>query len=268
MRSLDEDRAPGGWCRRTPGQRENPLNQQEWPKDTLVARLSPRARRELLELGALSTFGARQTVLRQGASSHHVLVILAGHVKVRVDTEFGGPVLLALRGRGDLLGEMSVFESLPRSANVVTCSTVQARVIRDARFHEFLDRYPEAWAVVARGLSERLRWANRRRADFVACPAPVRVSRVLADIAQRYGERTDAGWDLDVSLTQLEIASLAGVALATLEKALQVMQGHGLVRRRYRRIVVEDLGGLCRFGELDRENPYQYGVGGPDVAQS
>jgi CRP/FNR family transcriptional regulator, cyclic AMP receptor protein len=114
---------------------------------------------------------------------------------------------------------------------------------------EFLDHTPDAWPGVASSLSAHLRWANTRRAEFVTCPAPMRVGRVLAEIVQQYGEHTPSGWDLDVSLTQADIASLAGVALATFEKALRVMQHMGLLRRRYRRIVVVDLIGLRRFSE-------------------
>jgi len=210
------------------------------------------------------TYGPRQTVIRQGEHSHYVLLMLSGHLKVVVETEFGGPVVMSLCGRGELLGETSVLDGLPRFANVVTCTEVRARLIKNVQLREFLDRNPDAWAALAGALSARLRWANDRRAEFVTCPAPMRVGRVLAEIAQRHGERTPAGWDLDVALTQAEIASLAGVALATFEKALQAMQRSGLVRRRYRRIVVADLAGLRSFGETEPEDPYRYGM---DAAQ-
>ncbi|HEY3482846.1 MAG TPA: Crp/Fnr family transcriptional regulator [Streptomyces sp.] len=244
------------------------LNQKSWPKGSLLGRMSARTRAGLLELGTAVTYGARQKVIRQGEESHHVLVVVDGIMKVFVDTEFGSPVLLGLRGRGDLLGEMSVLEGRRRSANVMTCTAAQVKLIGSAQLLNFLDRNPEAWAAMAATLSARLHWANSRRTEFVACPAPVRVGRVLAEIAGRHGVRTPEGWDLDVSLTQAEIASLAGVALATFEKALQLLHRSGLVRRRYRRIVVDDLDRLARFGADDRRNPYQYGVGGEDVAQS
>jgi CRP/FNR family transcriptional regulator, cyclic AMP receptor protein len=203
----------------------------------------------LLGLGTSVTFGARQNVLRQGEESHHVLLTLSGILKLVTDTEFGRPVVVALRGRGDLVGEMSALEGVPTSANVITCTPVHARLISNALLHEFLDRTPDAWSGMASALSAHLQVANARRAEFVACPAPIRVGRVLAEIVQRYGERTPSGWDLDVSLTQADIASLAGVALATFEKALRMLQHLGLLRRCYRRIVVVDLIGLCRFGE-------------------
>jgi CRP/FNR family transcriptional regulator, cyclic AMP receptor protein len=231
------------------------LNQATWPQDSLLERLHLRTRQALLGLGTVTTYGAREFVLRQGEESHHVLLVLSGLLKVVADTEFGRPVLLALRGRGDLVGEMSALRGTPRATNVITCRPVRARLVKNSMLREFLDRNPDAWAAVASSLSAHLHEANNRRAEFLACPAPVRVGRVLAEIARRYGERTSAGWDLDVSLTQADLASLAGVALATFEKAVRSMQHHGLLRRRYRRIVVVDLAGLCRFGEFGDLKP-------------
>jgi CRP-like cAMP-binding protein len=217
--------------------------------------LYPRTREALLGLGTVINYGARQTVIRQGEEGHHVLLALSGLLKVVTDTEFGRPVLLVLCGRGELLGEMSALEGQPRAANVITCTPVRARLIRNTVLREFLDRNPDAWSGVAGSLSAHLHWANTRRAEFVACPAPVRVGRVLAELVQQYGERTPSGWELDISLTQADIASLAGVALATFEKALQLMQHMGLLRRQYRRIVVDDLPGLCQFGEASWQKP-------------
>lgn len=234
----------------------------------MLGLLSARTRNALLTLGTSVTYGPRQIVIRQGEPSHHVVIPLTGALKVVVDTEFGRPVLLALRGPGDILGEMSVFEGRLRSANVQTCTPVQAQLVGKARFNEFLDRHPDVWRAVASSLSTRLHWANSRRAEILSCPAPMRVGRVLADIVQRHGRRTDDGWVLDLALTQAEIASLSGVALSTFEKTTQRLHRLGVLRSEYRRIVVGDLRGLLRFSRVAGQNPYLYGVGGADVAQS
>jgi CRP/FNR family transcriptional regulator, cyclic AMP receptor protein len=231
------------------------LNHDEWPENSLLGRLCPRTREALLELGTGTTYASRETVIRQGDEGRSVVVVLSGLVKVVADTEFGRPVLLALCGRGDLVGEMAALEGVPRSANVHTCTPVRARLINHSRLREFLDRNPDAWFGLASSLSERLHWANARRVEFVASPAPVRVARVLVELAQQFGERTPFGWDLDISLTQADIASLAGVALATFEKAVQEMERLGLLRRRYRRIVLSDLAALRRFGESGSRKP-------------
>ncbi|MDX3195562.1 Crp/Fnr family transcriptional regulator [Streptomyces sp. MN03-5084-2B] len=234
----------------------------------MLALLGARTRDALLSLGTPVTYRPRQIVIRQGEPSHHVMIPQTGALKVVVDTEFGRPVLLALRGPGDILGEMSVFEGRRRSANVQTCTSVQARLVGQGRFTEFLDRHPDVWRALASSLSTRLHWANSRRAEILSCPAPMRVGRVLAEIVQRHGHRAGDGWILDLSLTQAELASLSGVALSTFEKTTQRLHRRGVLRSEYRRIVVDDLAALLRFSRLAEQNPYPYGVVDADVAQS
>jgi len=152
-----------------------------------------------------------------------------------------------------------MLEGIPRTATVVACRPAEVKVIRNTELREFLDRNPDAWSAVASSLSSRLHTADSRRVEFVACAAPVRVARVLATIVERYGKCTVDGWDLDISLTQGEIASLAGVALTTFEKLLNALQRRGLIRRCYRRIVVEDLTALRRFSEKGSAEPHEEG---------
>lgn len=224
--------------------------------DSLLGRLRDRDRSALLQLGIPISYGKRQPVIRQGEPSKHVVLLLSGFVKVVADSEYGREVLLAVRGAGDVLGQMAALERRPRSANVIACGPVIARLVSASRFVDFLDRNPDAATTLARTMSEQLHWANHRRVEFVTCPAPVRLGRVLLSLAQRHGIRTANGWDLRVPLSQSEIASLAGVALGTAEKALHTLQVQGVVRRHYRRIVVVDGDRLRQFSGLSRENPY------------
>ncbi|WP_051728709.1 Crp/Fnr family transcriptional regulator [Amycolatopsis nivea] len=241
------------------------LNDQSWPADSLLGRMSTRTREGILELGTTVTYRARQQIFRQGEESHRVLLLLDGLTKIVVHTELGRPVVLALRGRGDLLGELLERR---HPANVVTCTPVLARSISGAQLQDFFQRNPDGWAAMAGRLNAQLHASDARRAEFIAYPASARVSQALAEIAAAHGVRTPDGWELQAALTQPEIASLAGVALATCEKALRRLRRSGLVRRRSRRIVVGDLARLTRFGLLERQNPSQYGICDPDVPHS
>ncbi|AHI01023.1 Crp/Fnr family transcriptional regulator [Kutzneria albida] len=222
---------------------------RQWPADSLLGRTHDRIRQALLGLGTPVRYRSRQTVIRQGEEGLFTVLLLSGCVKVVVNTEFGQDVLLAVRGAGDLCGEMAVLEARRRSANVIACVPVHARLIHSKQLVDFLEHTPEAGVALARAVSERLRWANDRRAEFVACPAPIRVARVVIEINRKHGHSP-------VPLSQAEIASLAGVAPRTAEKALQTMQRAGLVHRSYRRTVVTDMERLRRFAEISAEIPY------------
>jgi CRP-like cAMP-binding protein len=204
------------------------------------------ARADLLGLGIEKDFPADWTILRQGGDAGeaaYAYLLLAGSVKV-LGNEGGREPLLGIRIGGDLVGEMAVLSGKARSATVSTCAPTSAQRIPGRELRAFLRSCPEVAVEVACMISERLRWANERRVDFAACDATTRVSRVLLTLAETYGRDTGDGRDLGAPLSREEIASLAGVRLATMEKALRKLAQAGLVRLGYRSIVVIDLGGL------------------------
>jgi CRP-like cAMP-binding protein len=198
------------------------------------------ARADLLGLGTPVPFGAGETILRQGDPGEIAYLLLAGSVKV-LGNEGGREPLLGIRIGGDLVGEMAVLSGKARSATVSTCVATSARRIPGWELRAFLRCCPDAALEVAHMIIERLRWANERRVDFAACDARTRVSRVLLTLAETYGRDTGDGRDLGAPLSREEIASLAGIKLATMEKALRKLAHAGIVRLGYRRIVVIDI---------------------------
>ncbi|WP_327558565.1 Crp/Fnr family transcriptional regulator [Actinophytocola sp.] len=232
------------------------MHRQEWHRDTLLGHLPARVHGELLNLGTPVTYRPRHPMVRQGEDGRHALLLLAGAAKVVVHTELGRDVLVAFRSAGDLVGEMAVLEDRPRSASVIAMGPVRARLIHGQELTDLMRRNGEICLAIAWMVSARLRWADRRRVEFVALEAPLRIGRVLVDIVSRYGRATVDGWDLGMSFSQTEIASLAGVALGTVEKALQTMQREGLLRRYYRRIVITDLARLQKFSGVEPDTPY------------
>ncbi|MFC4505645.1 MULTISPECIES: Crp/Fnr family transcriptional regulator [Streptomyces] len=232
----------------------------EWPAFTFLGKLRKETRDEFLRQGIRKNYSPHQPLLQQGDSSRHVLLITSGVVKVAATSESGYDVLLAVRIAGDLVGEMAAFEELPRSGTVMACSEVSARIIQLQVLESLLGRHPDAMRAILRMLSARLRWANRRRIDYKAYDAPTRFARVLAELSQAYAQPAPDG-DTDrcvlgVTLTQRELASLAGLALPTAEKCLATLTAQGLVQCSYRNITICDVPKLLEFAKLDSEIPY------------
>jgi CRP-like cAMP-binding protein len=203
----------------------------------------------MLSLGAERRWPAGRSIIRMGEPSTHACLILGGFVKVH-GNDSGHEPLLAIRAGGDLVGEMGVLSGGQRSATVTTCSATTARVILAEELREFLCRVPGAAFELACRLSDRLRWANQRRVDFAATDASSRVCRTLVALLEMYGRDAAGGVELAVAVTQAEVASLAGVGLATTEKALSGLVRAGVVRWGYRQVVVCDLVELRRLADL------------------
>ncbi|WP_240150707.1 MULTISPECIES: Crp/Fnr family transcriptional regulator [Streptomyces] len=231
-----------------------------WSPSTFLGQLPAETLDHLLHLGTLTAYPAHRFLLHQGDKSRHVLLITEGVVKVVTSSEDGCDMLLAVRVAGDLVGEMAAFENQPRSGTVIACSDVSAHIIQWRALEGFLTRHADAMAALFQMMSARLRWANRRRLDFRAYDAPTRLARVIAELAQAYGHPhngdSDKSVTLGVTLTQTELASLAGLALPTAEKALATLSQQGLLERNYRRITISDIPQLLKFARIEDENPY------------
>ncbi|CCH35434.1 Transcriptional regulator, Crp/Fnr family [Saccharothrix espanaensis DSM 44229] len=222
-----------------------------WPSNSLLGRLRDNTRQELLNIGTVVRYTADREVIEQDAKDTHVLLLLDGVVKVQTTDETGDTALLAIRVAGDLVGEMAALDQKPRSATVVTCGDVVAKLITSGELMSFLHRRNDVFVELIGMINDRLRWANQRRRDFLSHPAAERVARVLAELVQTYGREEAAGWTLGIPLTKVELASIAGMKPRTAEKAFSDLRKAGVVVSHLRRdVLVPDLESLRKFAGI------------------
>jgi CRP-like cAMP-binding protein len=221
---------------------------ERWPAATLLGALAVPTRDALLSAGTEVRQGADRPLIRQGDPLDHAYLLLDGVVKVTLRDTNGKEALLGIRVGGDLVGEMAALEGAERSADVVPCGSLVARVIQRETLLDLMNRHGDLAIEIAKMISQRLRWAVRRNLEFTAQVPRVRVARVLAEVVDSYGKRSGAVWELGVPLTQAEIAQLVGVKLRTMEKELQRLEAEQVLRRQYRGLEVVDLDRLRSLG--------------------
>ncbi|MFC9329588.1 Crp/Fnr family transcriptional regulator [Kitasatospora sp. NPDC057015] len=217
-----------------------------FPSGSLGAKLAPAALAELLGAGRLRQFADGAALLREGDISTEVVFLLDGHVKVTGTNHEGGSALIAIRSRGDLVGEVSVIDGGPRTATVIAAGAVFGRVVPGSEFRSFLARHPAAAGQVHSSLSEKFRQAIRWRLSFVDGPVLSRLALVLLDLVERWPLRVPEGTAVGIPLNQGELAALVGVEERSVNNALAELRKSGTVLTGYRRIVVVDAEGLRR----------------------
>ncbi|MFC5057271.1 Crp/Fnr family transcriptional regulator [Saccharothrix xinjiangensis] len=223
----------------------------EWPAGTLLHRLRETSRQELMNLGTTVRYAADREIIVQDATDTHAFLLLDGVVKVLVTDEAGDSAVLTVRVAGDLIGEMAAMDHRPRSATIVTCGDVVAKLITSAELHSFLHRRNDGFVELIGVIDDQLRWANRRRRDFLSHTAAERVARVLAELVGAHGRQELGGWVLGIPLTKVELASIAGMKPRTAEKAFADLRKAGVVVSHLRRdVVVPDLDLLRRFARM------------------
>jgi CRP/FNR family cyclic AMP-dependent transcriptional regulator len=201
---------------------------------------------DLAAAGRIRRYRRGATLLTEGSVSGLVIVLHSGRVKVSSVTERGDEVLLAVRSPGDLLGEFSALDGEPYSATVTALDPVDALVVGAAEFRAFLEGHPAVALHLLELLTRRLRDADRKRVEFGAADTTGRVSSRLVELADRFGQPTQHGVRISVSLTQEELAGWVGSSREAVSKALRTLRARGWIETRRKAIVVIDLAALRR----------------------
>jgi CRP/FNR family transcriptional regulator, cyclic AMP receptor protein len=191
-------------------------------------------------LAGRRTYARGQALMHAGQVPHDVLVLQGGRVKVSGTTDAGREILLAFRGPGDLVGELSALDERPRSVSIVALEAVEALALSHEQFRAVLAQHPSASLALLRVLSDRLRDADAKRLQFAGYTTMGRVAFCLLELCDRFGEVDEGTVEIDLPLSQEELAGWAGSSLESVGRALQQMRGLGWIETRRRAIRVLD----------------------------
>lgn len=108
---------------------------------------------------SVRSFEPGETVFKEGDDSREMFVVLEGTVEV-VKVSSRGEIKLARITRGEFLGEMSLLESLPRSATARAVDHVKLLAIQPGGFLLKIRRDPTFAFEIMQSLSRRIRLTN------------------------------------------------------------------------------------------------------------
>ena len=205
--------------------------------------LSDDERTVLVGLGRTTVYPPGAVMCVEGDPNTHVFVLVDGWVKIVGVTSDGHELTLALRGRGDTVGEVAGETTGYRNATVQAIGTVRALVVPYERFSSFLDAHDGADRAYRRMVTRRWNDAESMlRARSVTSGAQ-RLAGLLLELA----DWRDSEMRAAMTLTQEELASLTGASRATVTRALSNWRRRGIIRTGQRDITITDPGALRKI---------------------
>src|SRR5215213_7109976 len=149
-------------------------------------------------------------------------IIQQGTVKVHIyDPVNDKNVTLAILGRGQIVGEMSLMDSRGRSASVTALEESTLFLIHHAVLQKCLRRMPLLTYHLVEVLASRLRLADAQIQAMATHKVPGRVARQILAFAEEYGQPTNDGHTLiSLSLTANDLADLVGATSVSVYNAL------------------------------------------------
>jgi CRP/FNR family transcriptional regulator, cyclic AMP receptor protein len=181
-----------------------------------------------------------ERLFAEGDAGDKLYIILGGKIKLTKAAPDGRENLLSVHGPGEMFGELSLFDPIPRtsSATAVTATRLAGLTHEDLR--TWLSTRPEVAIHLLQALAQRLRRINDVKADLVFTDVPGRVAKALLDLSDRFGVLTPDGVQVNHDLTQEELAQLVGASRETVNKALADFAARGWIQLAAKSVLVTD----------------------------
>lgn len=195
--------------------------------------------------GRLREFPDSSLLCLEGEPSTHLFILLSGWVKVITSDSDGREVLAAVRGEGDIAGEIAQVTGY-RTATLRALGKVRALVIGAERFGNFLDVHMRAARIYRRIMAEYQHAAHDSQRGMTIVSGPRRVARLLLVLSERHGSQTGEGVMTTLPLSQEDLASLIGSSRSTVTRALGQWRADHIITTRQRHIVIVDPAALRR----------------------
>lgn len=201
--------------------------------------------RKLLALARRRTFRRGEVVFHRDDPADSLHLIVKGRFAIRVMTPLADQVMIAVRGPGESFGEMALVGAYARrSATVEALEEGETFSVYQTEFERLRREHPAVTEVVVAFLVNEVRMLNERLLEALYLPVERRVLRRVDELAHLYGPGPDG--ELEVTMTQEEIAELAGTSRATVNAVLREAQADGLVRLSRGRIQILEPDALSR----------------------
>ncbi len=178
-----------------------------------------------------------------GEPGDTLIVVISGRVKVAVRSADGGELTLTFAGPGGTLGEVSVADGGPRSADVETLEDSELLFIPRELVRDVCARVPAAGLALAGSVAVTLRRLTEATSDLVFLDLPRRLAKVLLS------QPRDGAGVIHPALTQEQLAHQAAGTRQSVNATLRGFERRGWITVNGRAVTIRHPEMLARFAD-------------------
>jgi CRP/FNR family cyclic AMP-dependent transcriptional regulator len=176
--------------------------------------------REIASVAKRRTFRSGEAIFHRDDPGQVLYVIKEGKVKICLTSPDGQEISLAVFGKGDYFGELSLLDNLGRSADAIALEKVECYTLQRSDFHRAIMKNPKIAIQVLEVLSKRLRNTDQQVEDLRVLDVYGRVAKKLSELAETHGVQVEDGIRIELRLTQNELASMVGASRESVNKVI------------------------------------------------
>ncbi|MDU9004854.1 Crp/Fnr family transcriptional regulator [Sedimentitalea todarodis] len=187
------------------------------------------------------------TLFEQGDEGDALYAIIKGAVEFSVLALDGRKLTLEMMRRGELFGEITLFDPGARTATATAVEETLLFRVRHADVLKQIRRQPELAVDMIHLAGQRMRWMGRQLNEQVFLPLPTRLARKILHLAP---EAALSPCKLDLS--QAELAEFVGATREAVSKILSIWKRDGVIQGARGGLVIQDWEGLSRLAKPDQ----------------
>ncbi len=180
----------------------------------------------------------------EGDPSNWLYVVSEGKVRVLKQSASGKDIILEIISSGDLFGGVAVLDKRPYPASAQAMENSKILKLSRSNILKILDSYPTVAIDTVTYMGKRLRDAHEMMRSLAAERVEKRIATILLRLAEKIGIKEPSGIRLDINLTRLDLAEMAGTTVETAIRVMSKFGKGGLVDSHAKKIVITNKEGL------------------------
>lgn len=169
-------------------------------------------------------------LMAAGTASEVIYFVLEGSLKISLAAPDGREIVLALRGPGEVLGDISLLDNQGRSATVTTLEPCTLLWANRSDFVALARRSPQIMENLACILANRLRMATAQIQALSSLDVRGRMAVQILALAKEFGSCDEQGHiHIPIRVSQSDLGAMIGASRASVNTALSSWRKRQLI---------------------------------------
>jgi CRP/FNR family transcriptional regulator, cyclic AMP receptor protein len=187
---------------------------------------------------------AGEIVFGEGAPCSGMYVVETGHVRIFKSSINGREQVLSLEGPGSSIAELPVFDGGNYPASAAAIDDAMLLFISKQDFQALCVAHPQVALKVLRVVGARLRRLVGIIEELSFTTVRHRLASFLLRLAEKEGKHTSAGVEINLPVSNQELASQIGTVRELVSRNLSRLQAEGMLKIDGRSLTIHDLKAL------------------------
>ncbi len=172
---------------------------------------------------------SREIIIHKSDPGKEMFFIADGKVSLSTISEDGKELTFGILGKGDMFGEISLFDNMERTATVTAVESTQLLVLEQQHLIPFIKENPDIAIKLLRAMALRLRYTDQLFEDAMFQQLPSRLAKKILSLADNFGQKTNDGVRISVKLSQNDIGKMSGASRESVNKQMRIWEEEGLI---------------------------------------